>query len=149
MRSRQRYRRVSLILPSSISSRSSSAVDGYQRSSMASSLPGAHSRLIASKAARPGHVGRFAIDGLLKETIQFEPLPQFQPQKARTELARSFQPYFVQQHPRYLRIVRRRRHMRGEQLQLLCFALFIEDLNGRQPARLRGTVQLAQVAECL
>jgi len=85
----------------------------------------------------------------LKETIQFEPLPQFQPQKARTELARSFQPYFVQQHPRYLRIVRRRRHMRGEQLQLLCFALFIEDLNGRQPARLRGTVQLAQVAECL
>ena len=37
--------------------------------------------------------------------------------------------------------------MRGEQFQLLRFALFIEDLNGCQPARLRGTVQLAQVAE--
>ena len=37
--------------------------------------------------------------------------------------------------------------MRGKELQLLRFALFIEDLNRRQPARLRRTVQLAQVAE--
>src|SRR5882724_7317107 len=42
---------LSLILPSSISSRSSSAVDGYQRSSIANSLPGAHSRLMAIHAA--------------------------------------------------------------------------------------------------
>src|ERR1022692_2816355 len=37
--------------------------------------------------------------------------------------------------------------MRWEKLQLMGFALFIEDLHGCQPARLRGTVQLAQVAE--
>src|ERR1039457_4140780 len=35
--------------------RSSSAVDGYQRSSMANSLPGSHSRLIASTAAARDH----------------------------------------------------------------------------------------------
>jgi hypothetical protein len=39
--------------------------------------------------------------------------------------------------------------MRGEEFQLLRFALFIEDLDGGQPARLRGTVPLAQVAERL
>lgn len=39
--------------------------------------------------------------------------------------------------------------MRGEQLQLLGFALSIEDLDGGQPARWRGTVQFAQVAESL
>ena len=39
MRSRQRYRRVSLILPSAISSRSSNAVAGYQRSSIAGLRP--------------------------------------------------------------------------------------------------------------
>ena len=49
--------------------------------------------------------------------------------------------------PRYLRIVRRRLHMRGEEFQLLGFTLFIEDLNRGQPARLRGAVQLAQVAQ--
>ena len=37
--------------------------------------------------------------------------------------------------------------MRGEEFQLLGFTLFIEDLNGGQPARLRGAVQLAQVAQ--
>jgi hypothetical protein len=37
--------------------------------------------------------------------------------------------------------------MRWEELQLLCFALFIEDLHSGQPARLRGAVQLAQIAE--
>ena len=37
--------------------------------------------------------------------------------------------------------------MRGEEFQLLGFALFIEDLDGGQPARLRGAVQLAQVAQ--
>src|SRR5580698_8413104 len=121
MRSRQRYRRVSLILPSSISSRSSSVVEGYQRRSMASSLPGAQRRLIA-------------INGLFEESIQFQPLPQLQSEKARTELTRSFQTHFVQQHTRYLWIVRRRRHMRGEELQLLSFTLLIENLNGCQPA---------------
>src|SRR2546427_10013572 len=39
-RSRHRYRRVSLILPSSMCSRSSRALDGYQCCSIASSLPG-------------------------------------------------------------------------------------------------------------
>jgi hypothetical protein len=37
--------------------------------------------------------------------------------------------------------------MRGEELQLLGFTLFIEDLNRGQPTRLRGVVQLAQVAQ--
>ena len=83
------------------------------------------------------------------EAIQFETLPHFQSEQAGTELPRPLQTYFVQQHPRYLRVVRRRLHMRGEELQLLGFALFIEDLNGCQPARLRGAVQLAQVAQNL
>src|SRR5947209_12657654 len=39
--------------------------------------------------------------------------------------------------------------MRGEQFQLLGFALFIEDLNGCKPACLRGVVQLAEVAQSL
>ena len=37
--------------------------------------------------------------------------------------------------------------MGGEKLQLMGFALLVENLHGGQPARLRGTVQLAQVAE--
>jgi hypothetical protein len=81
------------------------------------------------------------------ESRAIQLLPQFQSQKARPELPRSFQPYPVQQDAGYLRIIWWRRHMRREQLQLLCFALFIENLNGCQPARLRGTVQLAQIAE--
>jgi hypothetical protein len=58
IRSRQRYSRVSLLLPSSISNRSSSAVAGYQRCSTANSLPGAHNRLIASTAATRDHGAR-------------------------------------------------------------------------------------------
>ena len=90
---------------------------------------------------------RILIDRLFEESIQLQPLPQFQPQKAGAELPRSFQPHLVHQHARYLRIVGRRRHMRREQFQLLRFALFVEDLDRLQPARLRRTVQLAQVAE--
>ncbi len=37
--------------------------------------------------------------------------------------------------------------MRREQFQLLRLALFIEDLDRLQPARLRRTVQLAQIAQ--
>ncbi|MDQ1472828.1 MAG: hypothetical protein QOJ99_4308 [Bryobacterales bacterium] len=50
-----------------------------------------------------------------EEAIQFEPLPQFQSEKTRAELPGSFQPHFVQQHTRYLRIIRRRSYMRREQ----------------------------------
>ena len=50
---RRRYSRVSLSWPSSIPGRSSSAVAGYQRCSIVSSLPGAHSRLMASTARYP------------------------------------------------------------------------------------------------
>jgi hypothetical protein len=39
--------------------------------------------------------------------------------------------------------------MRGKELELLSFTLFIEDLDGGQPARLHRTVQLTQVAERL
>ena len=39
--------------------------------------------------------------------------------------------------------------MRGKKLELLPFALLAEDLNGRQPTRLRGAVQLTQLAESL
>ena len=119
--------------------------------SMASSLPGAHRRLIASNAATRDH-GTSASSrstACSKKRSSSQPLPQFQSQKAGAELPCSFQPHLVQQHARDLRIVGRRLHMRREQLQLLRFALFIEDLDGFQPARLRRTVQLAQITERL
>jgi len=47
----QRYSRVSSILPSSITNRSSKPMEGYQRSSIANSLPCAHRLSIASTAA--------------------------------------------------------------------------------------------------
>jgi len=84
--------------------------------------------------ARPWHIGRFVIDSLFEETIQFEALPQIQPQKTGTELPGPFQSDFVQQHASHLRIIRRRRHMRWEEFQLLCFALIVEDVNGCQRA---------------
>jgi len=43
---------------------------------------------------------------------------------------RSLPTHFVQQHPRHLRIVIRRRHIRRRQTQLLRIALFIENLDG-------------------
>jgi hypothetical protein len=52
-----------------------------------------------------------------------------QPQPARAELPRALQPHLVEQHPRHLRIIRRRFDLRGKQLQLLCFALFVEDFD--------------------
>jgi hypothetical protein len=52
-------------------------------------------------------------------------------------------------HLSHLRIVIGWRHMRREELQLSCFALIVEDVNGCQPARLCRTVQFAQVAERL
>src|SRR5579875_160710 len=82
------------------------------------------------------------------EHLQFQTLPHFQSEPAGSELPRSFQTHCVQQHPRYLRIIRRRLHMRGEQLQLLGFALFLEDFNGGQPARMRGAIQLARITQC-
>src|SRR4051812_45050420 len=128
MRSRQRYSRVSLILPSSIPSRSSSAVDGYQRSSIANSLPGAHSRLIASTAAnaRPWHISRFVIHGFLEESVQLKTLPQLQTQKARTELPTPFQSHSIQQNSGHLGVIRRRLYFRREQFQLCALALLIE-----------------------
>jgi hypothetical protein len=89
------------------------------------------------------------IDSLFEETIQFEALPQIQPRKAGTELPRPFQTHSVQQHPRHLRVVIGWRHMRREKLQLLCFAVLVEDFNSCLPARLRRTVQFPQIAECL
>jgi hypothetical protein len=64
----------------------------------------------------------------------------FKPENTGAELSRSFQPHFAEQHARDLRIARRRLHMRGKELELLRFALLVEDLNSGQPARLRGTV---------
>ena len=126
----QRGGRIPALLDSQFAARRAQTIDRQQR-----------------RHARPWHVDGFVIDGWLEEAIQFETLPHFQSKEAGTELPRSLQTYFVQQHPRYLRVVRRRLHMRGEQFQLLGFALFIEDLNGCQPACLRGAVQLAQVAQ--
>jgi hypothetical protein len=84
---------------------------------------------------------------LFEEAIQFELLPYFQPEKTGAELSCSFQPHFAEQHARHLRIVRWRLYMRGKELELLRFALLVENLDGGQPARLRGAIQLAQVAE--
>jgi hypothetical protein len=86
---------------------------------------------------------------LFEEAIQFELLPYFQPEKTGAELSCSFQPHFAEQHARHLRIVRWRLYMRGKELELLRFALLVENLDGGQPARLRGTVQLTQIAESL
>ena len=97
--------------------------------------------------ARPRHIGGLLIEAPFEEAIQFQALPQFQSEKARADLPSSFQPHFVQQHTPDLRIIRRRRHMRREQLQRLRIALFVEDFNRCQPAGLRRTVPLAQVTE--
>ena len=56
--------------------------------------------------------------------------------------------HFIQQHPRHIGIAVRRHNMRRKQFQLLSIALLVEDLNRLLPARLRLTVQLAQIAEC-
>src|SRR5580700_3376577 len=142
MWSRQRYKRVSLILPSSICSRSSSAVDGYQRCSIASSLPGAQRRLIASSAATRDHgtstcSPSTACSKKRSSSSRFHNSnPRKQAPNCRVLSSRTL----FNSTRGYLRIVLRRRHMRGKQLELLRFALLVEDLNGGQPARLRGTV---------
>src|ERR1022692_1478279 len=149
MRSRQRYRRVSLILPSSISRRSSSAVDGYQRCSMANSLPGAQRRLIASNAATrdQGTSAPSLSMFCSKKQSSSKPLPKFQSEKAATEPTHPFQSNLVHNHLRYLRIVIGRHHMRRKQFQLTRFPLLVEHLNRLQPARLCRTVQLPQIAD--
>jgi hypothetical protein len=81
--------------------------------------------------------------------IQFQPLPQLQTQPTGAALACPFQPHSVQPHQRHLRIICRWFDIGGKQFQLLRFALFVKDLDGFQPASLRRTVQLAQVAERL
>src|SRR5260370_35608004 len=95
--------------------------------------------------AQVWRIGGFINDAPFEEAIQLEPLPQFQSEKTRAELPGSFQPHFVQQHTRYLRIIRRRSHMRREQFQLLPIALFVEDSTRCQPAGLRRTVQSPEV----
>lgn len=99
------FNRLSLVLPSSIPSKSSSGVEGYQRSSIASSLPGAHSRLMASTVAtlRPGHSGRFvgSVQQRLPGVVQLQSLPQLQPEEAIAEAARAFQPHLVHSHARH------------------------------------------------
>ena len=97
---------------------------------------------------RPGHISLMLVDGLFEEAIQFQTLPKFQTEPDGSELPRPLQTHLVQQHPRHLRIIRRRFHLRREQLQLLRFTLLVENFNRLQPARLRGTVQLAEVAQC-
>src|SRR6267154_151555 len=134
--SRQRYRRVSLILPSSIPSRSSSAVEGYQRCSTP-----------ARCRAHIGHIGGSLIDGLLEEVIEFEPFPELEAQIAGAKLPRPFQAHLVQQNAGYLRIILRRLDMRRKQLQLFRLTLFVENLDGLQPACLRRAVQLTQITQ--
>ena len=87
--------------------------------------------------ARPGHIGGNLVDGFLKKPIQFQAFPKLQTQIAGTELPRPFQAHLVQQNAGYLRIIRRRLDMRRKQLQLFRFTLFVEDLDGLQPACLR------------
>jgi len=102
-----------------------------------------------SRHARPRHIGRLVIHRLFEESVQSQPLPQLDPQIAGAELARSLQSHFIQQYARHLRVIGRRLHIRGEQFQLLCFTLLVENLDGLHPPRMGRTIQLAQVAERL
>jgi hypothetical protein len=88
------------------------------------------------------------VDGLFEETVQLKTLPEFQSQPRGAELARPLQTHLVQQHPRYLRIIRRRLHLRREQLELLRLALIVEDFYRLQPACLRRAVQFPEIAQC-
>jgi hypothetical protein len=47
----------------------------------------------------------------------------------------------------YIGIVGGRLYLGGEQLQLLGFAVFVEDLNRFQPTRLSRIVQLAEITQ--
>src|SRR5207302_2043717 len=58
-----------------------------------------------------------------------------------------FQAHLVQQNAGYLRIILRRLDMRRKQLQLFRLTLFVENLDGLQPACLCRAVQLTQITQ--
>ena len=71
--------RVPALLDGQFAARRAEAVDRQQR-----------------RYARPGYIGCFMIDVLLKEAIQFESLPKIQAEKAGAECSRTFQAHLVQ-----------------------------------------------------
>src|SRR5205814_10272202 len=97
--------------------------------------------------ARPRHLTRITIHGLLEKIIQFETLPHLPAQETSTELACSLQANSIYQDANHLRIIGWWLDMRGEQFQLFGLALLVENLDRLQPARLRRTVQLPEITE--
>ena len=108
----RRYRRVSLILPSAISQQI------IQRRRWIPAL--LHSQLAAwctadrSPAPQPRYVCRIIIHDLLKETIQFQMLPQLLAQETGAELSCPLQADSIHQDARHLRIIVRHPDMRRE-----------------------------------
>ena len=120
--------------------KSSSAVDGYQRSSTANSLPGAHSRLIASTAATRDHGTSASAHPLPLRRSGPTPAASITPDPTSRSRTAASAPgalcsaahALLADHPAG------RFHLRRKQFQLLGLALLIEDFNRLQPARLRA-----------
>jgi hypothetical protein len=66
---------------------------------------------------------------------------------ALSETARPLQPHAIDEHLHYLLVLFRRSDFGRKQLQLPAFTLLVEHFDGFQPARLRRTVQLTQIAQ--
>src|SRR6516162_2845211 len=88
-----------------------------------------------------------AIHSLLKEAIQLKPFRQLPTQPTSAELASALQANSIDQHACHLLVVRRRLDICREQLQLLCFSLRVEHLDGAQKTSFRQTIQLSQITE--
>ena len=69
------------------------------------------------------------IYSVFEESVQFQLLPQLQAEPAGAKLPCALQAHLVQQHARYLWIIRWWLHLRREKLQLLRLTLLIEDFN--------------------
>ena len=128
----QRGRRIPSLLDGQFATRRAETVDCQQR-----------------RNPRPGHIRRFTINALLKETIQLKPSPQFKPEETGAERSCPFQAHLVHQNARHLRIILRHRDMRWKQLQLMRITMIVENFNRLHPARLRRTIQLTQIADRL
>ena len=130
-------------------SRSSSAVVGYHRSSIASSLPGAQSRLIARTATTRDHGMSAGASSrrAAKNASSRSWCQSAQPEQCGPQLPRPLQPHPLDQHLGHLRIVGWRGDLRWKQFQLMPFAGLVEDLDRLQPPRLRRVIQLAEMAE--
>jgi hypothetical protein len=63
-----------------------------------------------------------------EKIVQLQPLPQLQPKVTVPESARALHPNFLHQHARHMGMVANL-ELRGKQLQLRAFALFIKAIS--------------------